>query len=72
MVAGKRAKVLGHVCMDMTMIDITDVPEARIGMEVEIFGRNISIAELAKKSGTITYEMMTGISGRVKRVYIEE
>jgi alanine racemase len=41
-------------------------------MEVEIFGRNISIAELAKKSGTITYEMMTGISGRVKRVYIEE
>ena len=72
MLAGKRAKVMGHVCMDMTMIDITDVPEARIGMEVEIFGRNISIAELARKSGTITYEIMTGISGRVKRVYIEE
>jgi alanine racemase len=71
-VAGYRAKVLGHVCMDMTMIDVTDIPGIVPGMEVEIFGQHNSIDQIAQAAGTITYEIMTGISARVKRVYVEE
>ncbi len=71
-IAGHRVKVLGHVCMDMTMVDVTDVPQVRVGMEVEIFGRHLPVAEVAKSAGTITYDIMTGISARVKRVYEEE
>lgn len=67
-VNGKRAPVIGNVCMDMTMIDITDC-DAKVGDEVEIFGRNISIMELASKSNTIAYEILTNVSDRVKRVY---
>lgn len=70
--SGSSGKVLGHVCMDMTMVDVTDVPQARVGMEVEIFGRHLPVAEVAKSAGTITYDIMTGISARVKRVYEEE
>ena len=66
------APVIGEVCMDMTMIDITDVNDAKEGDEVEIFGKNISIQQLAVWSETIAYEVMTGISQRVKRVYLTE
>ena len=58
--------------MDMTMIDITGIPEAREGDIVEVFGKNIPVEKLAAAAGTITYEIMTGISQRVKRVYLEE
>jgi alanine racemase len=71
-VAGHRAKVLGHVCMDMTMIDVTDIPDVIAGTEVEIFGRHLPISLVARNSGTISYDIMTGISARVKRVYVEE
>ncbi len=71
-VNGKSAPVVGHVCMDMVMIDITDIPEVTEGDVVEIFGKHLPVQELAKWSGTIAYEVMTGISQRVKRVYIEE
>jgi len=71
-VAGHRVKVLGHVCMDMTMVDVTDVPQVRVGMEAEIFGRHLPVAEMAKRAQTITYDVMTGISARVKRIYEEE
>ncbi len=70
-VKGKLAPVLGKVCMDMTMLDITDIPNVQEGDAVEVFGKNISIGTVAKQCGTITYEMMTGISQRVKRVYFE-
>lgn len=69
---GKRAPVLGNVCMDMTMIDVTDIPDAMEGDEVEVFGKEITIQELATVTGTIAYEIMTTISQRVKRVYVEE
>lgn len=69
---GKRAPVLGNVCMDMTMIDVTDIPDAVEGDEVEVFGKEITIQELATVTGTIAYEIMTTISQRVKRVYVEE
>lgn len=69
---GKRAKVIGNICMDMTMIDITDIDEAQIGDEVEIFGQHITVQTLAKQLQTIPYEIFTNISERVKRVYFQE
>lgn len=72
MVKGKLAPVIGNVCMDMTMIDITDIEGINEGDEVELFGKQIPIQELAKAIKTIPYEIMTSVSQRVKRVYIEE
>jgi Alr-MurF fusion protein len=69
---GKRAPIVGSVCMDMTMIDVTDIPEAKEGDEVEIFGNNIPVQELAEVLNTIPYEIFTTISDRVKRVYFQE
>jgi alanine racemase len=66
------APVIGTVCMDMTMVDVTDIAGVKQGDEVIIFGKEISIQDLANWSGTIPYEIMTGISERVKRVYYEE
>ncbi len=71
-VNGKLAPVIGSVCMDMTMIDITDIPGIVEGGAVEIFGRNLPVEQVAKWAGTIAYEVLTGISQRVKRVYLEE
>lgn len=66
------APVVGTVCMDMTMIDVTGIPGIKQGDEVIVFGRQIPIQDLANWAGTIPYEIMTGISERVKRVYYEE
>lgn len=71
-VKGKLAPVVGNVCMDMTMIDVTAIPGVREGDVVEIFGPNLPVQQLAHWAGTIAYEIMTGISQRVKRVYLEE
>jgi alanine racemase len=73
-VRGKRAPVIGRVCMDQFMIDLTDVPGARPGDEVVLIGRRgereITADELASLQNTINYEIICGISKRVKRVYI--
>jgi len=66
------APIIGNVCMDMTMIDITDIPVVKEGDEVTVFGTNPSVQMVAKAADTIPYEVMTGISGRVKRVYYQE
>lgn len=71
-VQGKLAPVIGQVCMDMTMLDVTDIPDLKEGDRVEIFGKNLSIEQVAAWAETIAYEVMTGISQRVKRVYLEE
>ncbi|MCC6761036.1 MAG: bifunctional UDP-N-acetylmuramoyl-tripeptide:D-alanyl-D-alanine ligase/alanine racemase [Chitinophagaceae bacterium] len=68
---GQTAPVVGNVCMDMTMLDVTDLPPVQPGDLVEVFGDHISIQAVAGWCHTITYEIMTGISQRVKRVYIE-
>lgn len=70
-VNGKRVQIIGNICMDMLMLDVSGV-EVKQGDEVEFFGPNISIKEVAKSAGTIPYEVLTGISQRVKRVYIQE
>jgi len=72
MVKGKLAPILGTVCMDMTMIDITDIPGIVEGDDVILFGKELSVNEVANWAGTIPYEILTGISQRVKRVYFEE
>ena len=69
---GQRAPIIGSVCMDMTMIDVTDILEATEGDDVEIFGSHLPIQELSKVLKTIPYEVFTGISERVKRVYFQE
>lgn len=66
------APVVGNVCMDMTMIDITHINGVNSGDEVEVFGNNISIIDAAISINTIAYELLTGISERVKRVYYYE
>jgi alanine racemase len=70
-VNGSKAKIVGNICMDLCMIDITDI-KANEGDVVELFGENISIQEIAHKLNTITYEVLTGISRRVKRIYFQE
>ena len=72
LVHGKPAPVIGTVCMDMTMIDITDIPGVKEGDEVIIFGKELPVQDLARWAQTIPYEIMTGISQRVKRIYYEE
>jgi Alr-MurF fusion protein len=71
LVKGKMAPIIGNICMDMTMIDITGI-DAHQGDEVVIFGAGNPITDVAAKLGTIPYEVLTGISDRVKRVYFYE
>lgn len=70
-VGGKKVPIIGNICMDMLMIDISDT-DVKEGDAVEFFGPNISISEVAERAGTIPYEILTGISQRVKRVYLQE
>ena len=70
-VRGKRCPVVGNVCMDQAMIDVTGT-DAHVGDIAEIFGEHLPIAEIANKLGTISYEVLTSISHRVQRVYINE
>lgn len=71
LVSSLRAPVIGNVCMDMTMIDITGI-SAREGDEVIIFGDGLPIQEVAKRIDTIPYEILTSTSSRVKRIFVSE
>ncbi len=68
-VDGRPAPIVGHICMDMCMIDVTGM-DVKPGDEIEIFGNNISLSEVARQCETIPYEILTGIPPRVKRIYI--
>lgn len=70
-VNGTLVKVVGNVCMDMTLIDLTGIP-AKEGDEVEIFGNRRSIDDLSKEMQTIPYEVMTSVSQRVQRIYLAD
>lgn len=72
LVSNKFAPTFGNICMDMSMIDLSEIPEAREGDEAIIFGKKSAVEKLADCYGTITYEVFTNISQRVKRVYFEE
>jgi len=71
-IKGKLAPIIGNVCMDMLMVVATGIEGIQEGDEAEIFGKNITVQDVAKQCGTIPYEILTGISQRVKRIYIEE
>lgn len=71
-VRGQLAPVVGNVCMDMTMIDITGIEGVQEGDTVEIFGTNLPVERLAAWIDTIPYEILTGVSQRVKRVYLSD
>ncbi len=68
---GVRCPTVGNVCMDMTMVDVTQAPAAE-GDDVIVFGDELRITELARQIGTIPYELLTGVSERVKRVFFKE
>jgi alanine racemase len=73
LVRGRRAPIVGVVCMDMLMVDVTDVPAAAVGDVVTLIGgdgaESIGVDEIARWAGTISYEILCGISKRVPRVY---
>lgn len=68
---GHRAPIVGNVCMDMCMVDITGIP-CKEGDDVVVFGEELPISAFAKNSETIPYEVLTSVSSRVKRVYFQE
>lgn len=74
LIRGKRAPIVGAVCMDMTVVDVTAIPEAAPGDEVILFGRQgpreIPVEEVAKWAGTISYEILCDVGSRVPRVYL--
>lgn len=75
LIRGKRAKIIGRVCMDQFMIDVTDIPDVQVGDTATIFGTDgnetISVDEIAKKAKTINYEIICNINSRVTRVYMK-
>lgn len=74
LVKGQRAPVVGRISMDLTLVDVTDVPAVRAGEEVVLIGsqgsENITAEEVADWAQTISYEIFCGISNRVPRVYL--
>jgi alanine racemase len=75
LVNGKRAPVVGRVCMDMTLADVTDIPGVSAGTDVTVIGQQedqqITATDLAAWQGTISYEVLCGIGNRVRRIYKE-
>ncbi len=71
LINGQKAKVVGNVCMDMTMCDVTNI-SCTVGDEAIIFGDNPRVEELAKSIDTIPYEILTNVSERVNRVFYQE
>lgn len=75
LVRGRRATIIGRICMDQTMLDVTKIPKVKVGDIVTILGQDgneqITAMEMAKWLGTISYEVVCGISKRVPRVYLE-
>ena len=68
LINGKEARYVGNICMDVCMVDVTDI-DCKEGDTVEIFGSNLSVHNLAEWIDTIPYEILTSVSTRIKRVY---
>ena len=72
LVHGQPAPYVGNICMDVALIDVTDIPDCAEGDSVEIFGPNLPVTQLAEWLDTIPYEVLTSVSTRVKRIYFTE
>lgn len=70
LINGKRAPIIGRICMDQLSVDVTDFDGIKQGDEVELFGKNLPVEELADLCGTINYEIVCGISPRVPRITV--
>jgi alanine racemase len=70
-IKGVEAPFVGNICMDMAMVDVTGL-NCKPGDEVELFGENLRVETLAQRRSTIPYEVLTAVSQRVARVYVEE
>ncbi len=68
LINGFKAKILGRVCMDQMAVDVSDIPDVKMGDEVILFGKDLHVNELAKMADTIGYEIVCGISPRVPRI----
>lgn len=71
LVNGEKAEYVGNICMDVCMIDVTDIP-CKENDVVEVFGDNLPVTELSDRLNTIPYEILTSVSERVKRVYFQD
>ena len=68
LIGGMRAKIVGRVCMDQLMVDVSDIKDVKMGDEVILFGKELSVDEIAEKCDTINYETVCGIAPRVPRI----
>jgi alanine racemase len=75
LISGRRCPILGLVCMNMSMVDVTDVYDAKRGSEVVLIGKQgdnqVTADELAEIQGTINYEVVTGVNSNIERVVTE-
>lgn len=75
LINGKPAPVCGRICMDQTLVDVTDIPDVKLGDEVIVYSDELeggcSVTEAAKRVGTISYELLCAVGTRVPRIYIE-
>ena len=72
LIKGQRAPLIGRVCMDMCLADVSGIKNVRVGDEVILFGEELSVDEVAQNMGTINYEVLCGVGKRVPRVYVGE
>ena len=72
LIHGQAVPLVGSVCMDMCMVDVTNIPQAQAGDVALLFGEGLPLPELASRIGTIAYELLTNVSERVKRVFVSE
>lgn len=72
LINGCRANIIGRICMDQFCVDVTNIPNIKRGDEVLLWGRELPVEELAKAIGTINYELVCGVSSRVKRIIKEQ
>ena len=70
-IRGKKAPVVGRVCMDLTMVDVTDIPGVIPGDEAVLYGDAAPVEDGADRAGTIQYELLCDVSPRVPRVYLD-
>ena len=71
LINGRKAKIIGRVCMDQMSVDVTGIEDVKQGDEVILFGRELPVEELADMCGTINYEIICGISPRVPRITVK-
>ena len=71
LINGKRANIIGRICMDQMSVDVSDIDNVKQGDEVILFGKTLPVEELADICGTINYEIICGISPRVPRITVK-